>query len=207
MDSYAALQALALTSDDNSFESKGRNIEKLFDEARQNMRKQHKHWETYNQKRREVNIKVNDLVLVQTHFISAADRRVVGKFMPKFEGPYRVLEGSQSIAGPSHQQDSRQGKPPTERSRHEGSRQYNKARETKTTKNGTNRAADRRTVRSKQTKAVRPCPYYLHSRVRQPEGFPEERRTIGMENIAQNNIRRRIISMEALDGDPVDRSE
>ncbi|GFW72676.1 retrovirus-related Pol polyprotein from transposon 412 [Trichonephila clavipes] len=71
----------------------GRNIEKLFDEARQNMRKQHKHWEKYYiRKRREVNIKVNDLVLVQTHFISAAGRRVVGKFMPKFERPYRVLE-------------------------------------------------------------------------------------------------------------------
>ncbi|GFX38344.1 transposon Tf2-11 polyprotein [Trichonephila clavipes] len=69
----------------------GRNIEKLFDEARQNMRKQHKTCEKYyNRKRREVNIKVNDLVLVQTHFISAAGSRVVGKFMPKFEGPYRV---------------------------------------------------------------------------------------------------------------------
>ncbi|GFY33803.1 transposon Tf2-9 polyprotein [Trichonephila clavipes] len=71
----------------------GRNIEKLFDEARQNMRKQHKHWEKYyNRKRKEVNIKVNDLALVQTHFISAVGRRVIGKFMPKFEGPYRVLE-------------------------------------------------------------------------------------------------------------------
>ncbi|GFY28174.1 transposon Ty3-I Gag-Pol polyprotein [Trichonephila clavipes] len=50
----------------------GRNIEKLFVEARQNMRK-HKNWEKYyNRKRREVNIKVNDLVLVQTHFISTA---------------------------------------------------------------------------------------------------------------------------------------
>ncbi|GFW22165.1 uncharacterized protein TNCV_1632951 [Trichonephila clavipes] len=71
----------------------GGNIEKLFDEARQNMRKQHKTWEKYyNRKKREANIKVNDLVLVQTHFISAAGRRVIGKFMPKFEGPYRVLE-------------------------------------------------------------------------------------------------------------------
>ncbi|GFT08805.1 retrovirus-related Pol polyprotein from transposon 412 [Trichonephila clavipes] len=227
----------------------GRNIEKLFDEARQNRRKQHKHWEKYyNRKRREVNIKVNDLVLVQTHFISAAGRRVVGKFMPKFEGPYRVLEGSehrdqkrltpepkqgikraipssvssrnhkyrrpnnhsqrsQPIAGPSHQQDSRQDKSPTVASRHEGSGQYSKARETKTTKDGTNRAAERRTVRSKQTTAVRPCPYYLRSRVRQPEGFPEERRNSGLASIPQNNIRRRSLSMEALDGDPVDRSE
>ncbi|GFT16420.1 uncharacterized protein TNCV_280851 [Trichonephila clavipes] len=318
----------------------GRNIEKLFDEARQNRRKQHKHWEKYyNRKRREVNIKVNDLVLVQTHFISAAGRRVVGKFMPKLEGPYRVLEvrnnnliilkrgknvtvnidqvrvyrprqsdtissdshvetlyegqrssdrssrsqpgkfegsrktsseqnnghksskgnagwedprlkrkgsehrdqkrptpelkqgikrafpssvssrnhkyrrpnnpsqGSQPIAGPSHQQDSRQDKSPTVASRHEESGQYNKARETKTTKNGTNRATERRTVRLKQTTAVRPCPYYLRSRVRQPEGFPEERRNSGIASIPQNNIRRRSLSMEALDGDPVDRSE
>ncbi|GFY31632.1 uncharacterized protein TNCV_4199431 [Trichonephila clavipes] len=298
------------------------------------MRKQHKNWEKYyNRKRREVSIKVNDLVLVQTHFISAAGRRVVGKFMPKFEGPYRVLEvrnnnliilkkdkregqrssnrssrsqpgkfkgsrktsseesnghksskgnagwedprlkrkvesngsgdrkdlkrskicrkrslqgsehrnqkrptpepkqgikrailssvssrnykyrrpnnpsqGSQSIAGPSHQQDSRQDKPPTEGSKHEGSGQYNKTRETKTTKNGTNRAAER-PVRSKQATTVRPCPYYLRSRVRQTEGFPEERRNIGMESIPQNNIRRMSLSMEALDGDPVDRSE
>ncbi|GFV45928.1 hypothetical protein TNCV_1977641 [Trichonephila clavipes] len=168
------------------------------------MRKQHKNLvKHYNRKRREVNIKVNDLVLVQTHFISAAGRRVVGKFMPKFEGSYRVLEvrnnarwedprlkrkvesngsgdrkdlkwskicrkrslqgserrnqkrptpepkqrtkraipssvssrnykyrrpnnpsqKSQSIAGPSPQQDSRQAKPPTEGSRHEGSGQ------------------------------------------------------------------------------------
>ncbi|GFV46874.1 uncharacterized protein TNCV_2092261 [Trichonephila clavipes] len=71
----------------------GGNIENLFDEARQNMRKQHKTWEKYyNRKWREVNIKVNDWVLVQTHFISAAGRRVVGTFMPKFEGPYSVLE-------------------------------------------------------------------------------------------------------------------
>ncbi|GFS56712.1 retrovirus-related Pol polyprotein from transposon 412 [Trichonephila clavipes] len=298
----------------------GRNIEKLFDEARQNMRKQHKNWgKYYNRKRREVNIKVNDLLLVQTHFISAAGRRVVGKFMPKFEGPYRVLEvrnnyliiwkrckrvtvnieqvrvyrprqsdtissashletlyegqrssnrssrsqpgkfkgsrktsseesngsksnkgnagwedprlkrkvesngsadrkdlkrrpnnpsqGSQSIAGPSHPRDSRQDKPPTEGSRHEGSGQYDKARETRTTKNGTSRAAERRPVRSKQATAVRPCPYYLRSRVRLPEGFPEERRNIEIESIPQNNIRRRSLSMEALDGDPVDRSE
>ncbi|GFW32817.1 uncharacterized protein TNCV_1773861 [Trichonephila clavipes] len=42
----------------------GGNIEKLFDEARQNMQRQHKTWEKYyNRKKRVVNIKVNDLVL------------------------------------------------------------------------------------------------------------------------------------------------
>ncbi|GFY20939.1 transposable element Tcb1 transposase [Trichonephila clavipes] len=77
----------------NGAEYVGGNIEKLFDEVRQNMHRQHKTWgKYYNRKRREVNIKVNDSVLVQAHFISAAGRRVVGKFMPKFKGPYRVLE-------------------------------------------------------------------------------------------------------------------
>ncbi|GFW70167.1 uncharacterized protein TNCV_4467261 [Trichonephila clavipes] len=318
----------------------GRNIEKLFDEARQNMQKQHKNWgKYYNRKRREVNIKVNDLVLVQTHFISPAGRRVVGKFMPKFEEPYRVLEvrdnnlitwkkvkrvtvnidqvrvhrprqsdtissdnhvetlyevqrssnrskrsqpgkfkgsrktssedsngrksnkgnagwedprlkrkgsehrdqkratpepkqgikraipssvpsrnykyrrpnnpsqGSQSIAGPSYLRNARQGKPPTEGSKHDMTGQYDKAWETRTTTSGTNRAAERRPVRSKQATAVRPCPYYLLRRVKQPKGVPKDRRSIGIESIPQNNFRRRRLSMEALDGDPVDRSE
>ncbi|GFU49101.1 uncharacterized protein TNCV_2310471 [Trichonephila clavipes] len=125
----------------------------------------------------------------------------------KYKRPNNHSQRSQPIAGPSHQQDSRQDKSPTVASRHEGSGQYSKTRETKTTKDGTNWAAERRTVRSKQTTAVRPCPYYLRSRVRQPEGFPEERRNSGLASIPQNNIRRRNLSMEALDGDPVDRSE
>ncbi|GFV93177.1 uncharacterized protein TNCV_573161 [Trichonephila clavipes] len=247
------------------------------------MRKQHKHWEKYyNRKRRKVNIKVNDLVLVQTHFISAAGRRVVGKFRPKFERPYRVLEvrnnnliilkrskrvkvninqvrvycprQSDTISSDSHVetlyevQRSSDWSSRTQPGKFKGSRKTSseqsnghKSRitvhcrsfsstrfqagqvtysseqarrkrtiqqgpETKTTKNGTNRTADRRTVRSKQTTAVRPCPYYLRSRVRQPEGFPEERRNSGIASIPQKIIRKRSISIEALDGDPVDRS-
>ncbi|GFV64325.1 retrovirus-related Pol polyprotein from transposon opus [Trichonephila clavipes] len=54
------------------------------------------------------------------------------KFIP--QRPTNPSQGSQPIAGPSHQQDSRQDKSPTVASRHEGSGQYNKARETKTTK-------------------------------------------------------------------------
>ncbi|GFX56534.1 uncharacterized protein TNCV_74801 [Trichonephila clavipes] len=339
----------------------GRNIEKLFVEARQNMPKQHKNWEKYyNRKRREVNIKVNDLVLVQTHFISAAGNSKirVKRFRNNFSGgryPLRGLiiwkkgkrvtvnidqvrvyhprqsdtissdshvetlyegqrssngssrshpgfkesrktsseeskgrksnkgnagwedprlkrkegsngsvdrkdlkrskicrkrslqgsehrdqkrptpepkqgikraipssvssrnykyrrsnnpsQGSQSIPGPSYQRDTRQGTPPTEGSKQEKSGQYDKARETRKTTSGTNRAAERRPVRSKQATAVRPCPYYLRSRGKQLEGIPEERRSIGIDSIPQNNIRRRSLSMEALDGDPVDRSE
>ncbi|GFW46568.1 retrovirus-related Pol polyprotein from transposon 297 [Trichonephila clavipes] len=315
------------------------NIEILFDDTRQNMRKQHKTWEKcYNRKRREVNIKVNDLVLVQTHFVSAAGRRVVGKFMPKFDGPYRVLEvrnnnliiwkkgkrvtvninqrssngssrshtgkykisrktsseeskdrksnkgnagledptlkhkvrsngsvertdkkrskicrktslqgfehgdqkrptpvpthgikrtvpssissrnhkyrrpnnssqGPQSISGPSQQLDTRQCKRPTEKSRQGARGQYDRARETRTIPSKGNSAAERRPVRSRQAIAVRPCPYYLWSRLKKPEGMPEEQRSNGIDSLPQNNLRRRSLSMEALDGNPVDRSE
>ncbi|GFV98794.1 retrovirus-related Pol polyprotein from transposon 412 [Trichonephila clavipes] len=311
----------------------GGNIEKLFDEARQNMRKQHKTWEKYyNRKRREVNIKVNDLVLVQTHFISTAGRKVVGKFMPKFDLPYRVLEvrnnnliiwkkgkrvtvnidqvrvyhprqsdticfdshvetlyegqrfsnGSSrshpgkskksrktlseeskgcksnkgnagledpglkrkvrsngsverfdkkkvqnmqekisagvrtwgpektnpfTTTGPSHQLHTSQCKPLTEESRQGARVQYDRARETRTTPSKGNSAADRRPVRSRQATAVRPCPYYLRSRLKNPEGIPEEQRSTGIDSLPQNNLRRRSFSMEALDRDPMDRSE
>ncbi|GFX39854.1 uncharacterized protein TNCV_2646171 [Trichonephila clavipes] len=85
--------------------------------------------------------------------------------------------------------------------------QYDRTRDSRKTTSGTNRAAERRPVRSKQATAVRPCPYYLRSQVKQPEGIPEERRSNGIDSSPQNNIRRRSLSMEALDGDPVDRSE
>ncbi|GFT19030.1 uncharacterized protein TNCV_3212581 [Trichonephila clavipes] len=43
-------------------------------------------------RRRDVQIKVNDWVLVATPPLSSATRKVVTKFKPKFEGPYRVLD-------------------------------------------------------------------------------------------------------------------
>ncbi|GFX08098.1 uncharacterized protein TNCV_1237771 [Trichonephila clavipes] len=124
----------------------------------------------------------------------------------KYRRPNNPSQGPQSIAGPSHLRNARQGKPPTEGSKHDMTGQYDKAWETRITTSGTNRAAERRPVQSKQATAVRPCPYYLRSRVKQPEGVPEDRSRIGIESIPQNNIRRSL-SMEALDGDPVDRSE
>ncbi|GFV75434.1 uncharacterized protein TNCV_1482801 [Trichonephila clavipes] len=111
------------------------------------------------------------------------------------------------ILGPSHQIDTRQCKSPTEGSRQGASVQYDRARETRTTPSGGNCAAERRSVRSRQATAVRPCPYYLRSRVKQPEGIPEQQRSNGIDSIPQNNLKRRSIRMEALDGDPVDRSE
>ncbi|GFW40519.1 uncharacterized protein TNCV_2834271 [Trichonephila clavipes] len=121
--------------------------------------------------------------------------------------PNSPSQGSQSISGPSHLRDARQGKPPTEGSKHDMTGQYDKARETRKTTSGTNRAAERRPVRSIQATALGPCLYYLRSHVKYPEGIPEDRRSIGIDSIPQSNIRRRSLSMEALDGDPVDRSE
>ncbi|GFW30454.1 uncharacterized protein TNCV_453921 [Trichonephila clavipes] len=89
----------------------------------------------------------------------------------KYRRPNNPSKGSQSIAGPSHQIDTRQGKPPTEGSSQETSGQYDKVRETRTTTSGTNRAAEKRPVRSKQATTVIPCSYYLRSRVTQPEGI------------------------------------
>ncbi|GFT76781.1 hypothetical protein TNCV_2102631 [Trichonephila clavipes] len=51
----------------------------------------------------------------------------------------------------------------------------------------------------------RPCPYYLRSRLRANDGIPEEQRNIEIDVIPHSKIRRRSLSMEALDGDPVHR--
>ncbi|GFS67760.1 uncharacterized protein TNCV_4364221 [Trichonephila clavipes] len=215
------------------------------------MWKQHKSWEKYyNWKRREANIKANDLVLVQTHFISAAGRRVVEKFMPNidqvqvyhprqsdsisfdsndetlYEGwgssngssrshpgksrsSRRLLgdesKGSKSNKGTAGLEDLRlkhkvRSNGTVEKDRKRSKK--DKARETRTTRSKGHSAAEGRPVRSRQTTAVRPCPYYLRSHLKEPEGIPEGQRSTGIDSLPQNSLR-----MEALDGDPADRSE
>ncbi|GFY29024.1 uncharacterized protein TNCV_4721521 [Trichonephila clavipes] len=84
-------QKLLMVSDGTEFAVGG--IQRLFEEARRNTRAKHEKWEKYyNRHRRDVQIKVNDWVLVATHHLSSATRKVVAKFKPKFEGPYRVLD-------------------------------------------------------------------------------------------------------------------
>ncbi|GFT27228.1 hypothetical protein TNCV_5140401 [Trichonephila clavipes] len=62
-----------------------------------------------------------------------------------------------------------------------------------------------RPVRSNQATTRRPCPYYLRSRVKESDGIPEEQRNIEINGIPHIEIRRRSLSMEALDADPVHR--
>ncbi|GFV87109.1 retrovirus-related Pol polyprotein from transposon 17.6 [Trichonephila clavipes] len=68
------------------------DMERLFEEARRNTETKHEKWKKYyNRHRRDVQIKANDWVLVAMYPLSSATRKVVAKFKPKFEGPYRVL--------------------------------------------------------------------------------------------------------------------
>ncbi|GFV92858.1 transposon Tf2-6 polyprotein [Trichonephila clavipes] len=315
----------------------GNNIEKLFEEARRNMQKQHRSWEKhYNLRRRDVHIKVNDLVLLQTHFLSAAGKKQVGKFMPKFEGPYKVLEikgnnlviwkngrnitvnidqvrvyrprqsdtissdspietlydeqeesegcrsrqsnttreiprnkrkinsttskdpaikrskickkrsrqgsdhqdrkrhapeqrqgikrsipssfssknnkfqrhntsspGVKSIAGPSKLPDRRTATT-TSGSRMEVSGRDNQTRQTRATTRRHNEQAEK-TVRSNQTNTRRPCPYYLRSRIQEKDRIHEDLNNIEINGIPGSIFRRRSLSMEAMNGDPVHR--
>ncbi|GFX28301.1 uncharacterized protein TNCV_1125551 [Trichonephila clavipes] len=77
----------------------------------------------------------------------------------------------------------------------------------RTTRSKRHGAAEGRPVRSEKMTTVRPCPYYLMSRLKEPEGITEEQMSTGIDILPQNSLRRRSLSMEALDGDPEDRSE
>ncbi|GFV30944.1 uncharacterized protein TNCV_4013781 [Trichonephila clavipes] len=120
---------------------------------------------------------------------------------------FNPSQGTVSIAVPSHQQDTRQCNPPTGEIRRGARVQYDKARETRTTHSKGHSANEGRPVRSRQTTTVIPCPYYLRSRIKEPEGIPEEQRNTGIDSLPQNSLRRRSLSVEALDGDQVDRSD
>ncbi|GFW88224.1 transposon Tf2-8 polyprotein [Trichonephila clavipes] len=88
-------QKLVMVSDGTEF-AVG-DTERLFEEARRNTKTKHEKWEKYNRCRHDVQIKVNDWVLVTTHPLSSATRKVVAKFKPKFEGPYRVLDVNNNV--------------------------------------------------------------------------------------------------------------
>ncbi|GFW47220.1 uncharacterized protein TNCV_56731 [Trichonephila clavipes] len=84
-------QKLVMVSDETEFVVG--DIERLFEEARRNTKAKHEKWEKYyNRRRCDVQIKVNDWILIATHPLSSATRKVVANFKPKFEGSYRVLD-------------------------------------------------------------------------------------------------------------------
>ncbi|GFU74472.1 retrovirus-related Pol polyprotein from transposon 17.6 [Trichonephila clavipes] len=71
------------------------DIERLFDEATRNTKAKHEKWEKYTERRRDGQIKVNDCVLIKTHPLCSATKKVVAKFKPNFEGPCSVRSKKQ----------------------------------------------------------------------------------------------------------------
>ncbi|GFT31112.1 uncharacterized protein TNCV_3428721 [Trichonephila clavipes] len=137
----------------------------------------------------------------QTPVIPQGKNRTVPSSVTSKAHKYRRQEfnssqGTESIAGSSHQQMIRQFHPPTEESRRVARVQYDKARETRASHSKIQSAAEGRPVRSRQTTAVRPCTYYLRSRLKEPEGIPEEQRSTEINSLPQNSLRRRSLSME-----------
>ncbi|GFY08285.1 retrovirus-related Pol polyprotein from transposon 297 [Trichonephila clavipes] len=189
--------------------------------------------------------------------LRAAGRKQVGKFMPKFEGPYRVLEvkGNNLIIWKSGKRvtvnidqvrvyrprqtdtissDSQvetlydekalvigriarikgslksTGKPLVRKVRGVDHGRSNPGRKvvdviTRPARPEQREDTAERPVRSNQATTRRPCPYYLRSRVKESDGIPKEQRNIEINSIPHSRIRRRSLSMEALDGDAVHR--
>ncbi|GFW01696.1 uncharacterized protein TNCV_4086111 [Trichonephila clavipes] len=83
------------------------------------------------------------------------------------------------MSNPPHQQSSR-------KTRMEAVR----TKETRISTHRGHSAAEGRPIRSrrKPTVCVRPCPYYLRSRFKEPEGLPEEQRNTGIYNLPQNSL-------------------
>ncbi|GFU52067.1 uncharacterized protein TNCV_3224901 [Trichonephila clavipes] len=115
-------------------------------------------------------------------------------------------QGPETVPGTSNQRQMRRFNPPKEKGGRGTRVQSGRDRETRTTGSKGHIAAEGRPDWSRKTTTVRPCPYYLRSRFKEPEGLPEEQRSTGIDSLPQNSLRRRIFSMEALDGDPADRS-
>ncbi|GFW39661.1 uncharacterized protein TNCV_3188321 [Trichonephila clavipes] len=111
--------------------------------------------------------------------------------------------GVESIAGSSRLPNHRTATT-TGGSRMEVSGRDNQTRQTRATTRGRNKQAEK-PVRSNQANTRRPCPYYLRSRIQEKDGIPEELNNIEINGIPGNTFRRRSLSMEALDGDPVHR--
>ncbi|GFS48577.1 transposon Tf2-11 polyprotein [Trichonephila clavipes] len=121
----------------------------------------------------------------------------------KFQKHNTSSPGVESIAGPSRLPDRRTATT-TGGSRMEVSGRDNQTRQTRATTRGRNKQAEK-PVRSNPANTRRPCPYYLRSRIQENDGIPEEMSNIEINGIPGSTFRRRSLSMEALDGDPVHR--
>ncbi|GFX98194.1 retrovirus-related Pol polyprotein from transposon 412 [Trichonephila clavipes] len=121
----------------------------------------------------------------------------------KFQKHNTSSPGVKSIAGPSKLPDRRTATT-TSGSRMEVSGRDNQTRQTRATTRRRNEQAEK-PVRSNQTNTRRPCPYYLRSRIQEKDRIHEDLNNIDINGIPGSTFRRRSLSMEALNGDPVHR--
>ncbi|GFU82681.1 uncharacterized protein TNCV_2900212 [Trichonephila clavipes] len=112
-------------------------------------------------------------------------------------------ERVESITGPSKLPDRRTATT-TSGSRMEVSGRDNQTRQTRATTRRRNEQAEK-PVRSNQTNTRRPCPYYLRSRIQEKDRIHEDLNNIEINGIPGSTFRRRSLSMEALNGDPMHR--
>ncbi|GFV74974.1 retrovirus-related Pol polyprotein from transposon 17.6 [Trichonephila clavipes] len=162
----------------------GSNIERLFDEARRNMQKQHKYWEKhYNLRRRDVHIKVNDLVLLQTHFLSAAGSTVhcrsikvaliAGLLRLQADPEWKLVDVITRPVRPERQRED---------------------------------ATNKRRIQSGRIKPIQEdLAHTIYGAVYKKKTEFQEMSNIEINGIPGSTFRRRSLSMEALDGDPVHR--
>ncbi|GFT14271.1 retrovirus-related Pol polyprotein from transposon gypsy [Trichonephila clavipes] len=121
----------------------------------------------------------------------------------KFKRPNTSSPGVESITGPSKLPDRRTATT-TSGSRMEVRERDNQTRQTRATTRRRNEQAEK-PVRSNQTNTRRPCPYYLRSRIQEKDRIHEDLNNIEINGIPGSTFRRRSLSMEALNGDPVHR--
>ncbi|GFW03624.1 retrovirus-related Pol polyprotein from transposon 297 [Trichonephila clavipes] len=121
----------------------------------------------------------------------------------KFQRPNTSSPGVQSITGPSKLPDRRNATT-TSGSRMEVSGRDNQTRQTRATTRRHNEQAEK-TVPSNQTNTRRTCPYNLRSRIQEKDRIHENLNNIEINGIPGSIFRRRSLSMEAMNGDPVHR--
>ncbi|GFS65645.1 hypothetical protein TNCV_1924921 [Trichonephila clavipes] len=121
----------------------------------------------------------------------------------KFKRPNTSSPGVESITGPSKLPDRRTATT-TSGSRMEVRERDNQTRQTRATTRRHNEQAEK-PVRSNQTNTRRPCPYYLRSRIQEKDRSHEDLNNIEINGIPGSTFRRRSLSMEALNGDPMHR--
>ncbi|GFV26772.1 uncharacterized protein TNCV_5000561 [Trichonephila clavipes] len=185
----------------------GGNIEKLFDEARQNMQRQHKYiienGELLTAKGRRVTVTFDKVRIYHPRYSETSSYDTInettydGKELSNWSNRSNSEKSrrSRKPSGSSNQGQTRRSNPPHQQSSRKTRMEADRNGITRRSTHRGHSAAEGRLVRSRRKPTVRLCPYYLRSRF-----------SMGIDSLPQNSLRRRSLSVEALDGDPADRS-